>query len=74
MKKVRIKNINFNDIKHFVELAENVEEPGVAVRKGKITIDGSSLMGMLALDTSDGIEVSYPASATEFDLFIQTLI
>lgn len=74
MKKVKIKGASLNDITHFVELASKVEEPGVNVYKGRTVIDGSSLMGMLALDISNGIEVEYPASATEFDEFIQTLI
>ena len=74
MKKIKIKSLSVNEINHFVELASKVEEPGVHVYKGRTIIDGSSLMGMLVLDISDGIEVEYPASATEFDEFIQTLI
>lgn len=74
MKTIKIKNLSINDITHFVELANKVEEPGVIVKKGKITIDGSSLMGMLALDTSGGIEVTYPTTANEFNNFIQQFI
>lgn len=74
MKKVKIKNTNLNDISRLVELASKVEGPGVIVHNGRTTIDGSSLMGMLTLDISDGIEVEYPASAIDFDNFIKTLI
>lgn len=74
MKKVKLKNLKINDIAPFVELAQKVEEPGVLVHKGSTAIDGSSLMGMLALDTSNGIEVEYPTSAIDFDNFIKNLM
>lgn len=74
MKTVEIKNITLDNMTHLVELASKVEGPGVIVNKGNTAIDGSSLMGMMALDTSKGFEITYPISATEFDNFIQTLI
>lgn len=74
MKKIKIYISGINDITRFVEEASKVEGPGVIVYKGSTGIDGSSLMGMLALDTSGRVEVTYPATATEFDNFIQQFI
>lgn len=71
MKKVKISISGVYDITQFVEHATKVEGPGVNVYKGSLIIDGTSLMGMLSLDTSRGIEVEYPQEAKDFENFLQ---
>lgn len=71
MKKVKIQISGMYDITQFIEHASKVEEPGVIVYKGSTMIDGSSLMGMLNLDTTHGIIVEYPQDAQDFDDFVQ---
>lgn len=74
MKKIKIHISGMNDITNFVKEASKVDGPGVIVYKGSMSVDGSSLMGMLALDTSKEIEVEYPSSAIEFDKFITPFV
>ena len=71
MKRVKIKIDGINDIIRFIEQAVLVEEPGVHVYKGSVVIDGTSLVGMLSLDTSKGIEVEYPSSAENFSKYLK---
>lgn len=68
-KKVRLTSIH--DIILFQECAEAVQGK-VTVVKGKFTVDGKSLLGIMSLDVVDGIEVIYPAKAKEFDEFLST--
>lgn len=73
--KTAIINIHgVHDITQFVEQASKVSEPGVTVHRGQTKIDGSSLMGMLALDTEDAIKVEYPEFAVDFENFITKFI
>ena len=74
MNKVKIKIAGLYDITRFVEAASKVEGSGVIVTNGKTTVDGSSLVAMLALDTSNGLEVKFPYSAIDFSNFIQEFI
>lgn len=74
MKKIKIHISGVYDITQFVEHAAKVESQGVNVYKGKIMLDGASLMGMLALDTSPGIEVEYPDNAKDFEDFLQQFV
>ena len=74
MNKVRIKISGLYDITRFVEQASKVGGTGVIVSNGRMIIDGSSLMGMMSLDTSKGIMVEYPSSAEEFHNFIQEFV
>lgn len=74
MKKVKIQISGVYDVTQFVQQASQVDAPGVNVYKGHMAVDGASLMGMLALDTSNGLEVEYPESAKEFDNFIQQFV
>lgn len=74
MKKVKINISGIYDITQFVQQASQVEGPGVIVSKGRISVDGSSIMGMLALDTSGDIEIEYPSSAIDFDNYIAAFV
>ena len=71
MKKTVIKLNEIYDISLFIEKASRVKEPGVIVRKGSVVLDGTSLIGMLSLDTKDGITVEYPDNEIEFETFIK---
>lgn len=74
MNKVKIKIAGLYDITRFVEAASKVEGHGVIVSNKRTTVDGSSLVAMLSLDTSHGLIVEYPSSAVEFNTFIQEFI
>ena len=74
MNKAKIKISGLYDITRFVEAASKVEGHGVIVNNGRTAVDGSSLVGMLSLDTSKPILVEYPSSATEFNNFLQEFI
>lgn len=74
MNKVKIKIAGLYDITRFVEAASKVGGPGVMVSNKRTTVDGSSLVAMLSLDTSYGLMVEYPASAINFNTFIQEFI
>ena len=69
MNKVKIKIEGVYDITRFVEEANKVR-PGVNVYKGNIMLDGTSLVGMLSLDTKNGIDVEYPEDALDFEQFL----
>lgn len=47
--------------------AEMVPDGDVVVSKGKFSVDGKSILGILSLDMTDGVLVSYPESATQFE-------
>ena len=74
MNKAKIKIAGLYDITRFVEAASKVEGSGVIVTNGKTTVDGSSLVAMLSLDTSNGLEVEFPYSAIDFNKFIQEFV
>jgi phosphotransferase system HPr-like phosphotransfer protein len=66
MKRKKIRLTSIHDIILFQECAEAVQGK-VTVVKGKFTVDGKSLLGIMSLDVVDGIEVIYPAKAKEFE-------
>ncbi len=65
-----IKLNSVNDVVNFVQEANKVKGD-VIVGKKNCAIDGSSLIGMSALDISKPILVRYPEEATDFDEFIR---
>ena len=73
MKTLKINIAGIYDITQFVKFASEVK-PGVNVRKGSQCIDGASIMGMMALDTTGGIIVEYPADAKDFEDYISNFI
>ena len=74
MKKIKIKISGADNITRLVEQASLVEEPGVYIHKGKTIIDATSLVGMLALDTSQPIIVEFPSSAIDFENYLKEFI
>ena len=68
--KEMIISINYiSDIKDFIAEAQKVDG-AVLVRKGSYCVDGTSILGMLSLDTSQPIIVSYPEKASNFEKWI----
>lgn len=57
-----IKISGIHDIAEFVTYASEVNGD-VCVQRGRFIIDGKSLMGMLSIDTSEGVIVEYPEDA-----------
>ena len=72
-KKVYIVMSDVRDIMAFADIAGKVDGP-VDVQRGRTNIDGSSLMGLYAVDMSQGVAVEYPEDATEFEAFIAPFI
>lgn len=66
MNKKKIRLTSVHDIMLFQECAEAVQGE-VTVVKGKFSVDGKSLLGIMSLDVVDGIDVIYPAKAKEFE-------
>ncbi len=73
MKTVKIDINGIYDITEFVRQATKVDS-GVTVYKGSVAIDGASLVGMMSLDTTGGIDVEYPETALDFDDFVSNFI
>ena len=72
-KKVYIVMSDVRDIMAFADIASKVDGD-VDVQRGRTNIDGSSLMGLYAVDMSQGVAVEYPEDATEFETFITPFI
>ena len=71
MSKKLIRLTTIHDIILFQECAEAVQGT-VTVKKGKLSANGKSLLGIMSLDVVDGIEVIYPTKAKEFEEFLLT--
>ena len=71
-KVVRLEKIS--EITEFVNEAMKVTGGEVIIRRERYVVSGSSLMGLISIDTTKGITVEYPASATEFDKFLDKYI
>ncbi len=66
---MRIKINSLNDVYEFVKHAQDVDGD-IIVSKGKFHVDGKSVLGILSLDMSDGVNVTYPEEATAFGDFL----
>lgn len=66
---MRIKINSLNDVYDFVKHAQDVEGD-IVVSKGIFHVDGKSVLGILSLDMSDGVNVMYPEEATIFGEFL----
>lgn len=72
---VMSKNIKINsikDIKEFVQQATKVEDK-VIVNKTPYSVDGKSLMGLMSIDLSQGVEVIFSDEETEFAEYLKSL-
>ena len=61
------------DITDFVNAASRFEKHNgdILLFQGKQVVEATSLLGVLSLDTSKGVIVSYPNDFTEFNNFIK---
>ena len=61
------------DITDFVNAASHFEKHkgDILLLQGKQIVEATSLLGVLSLDTSKGVIVSYPNDLTEFNNFIK---
>lgn len=57
------------DIGKLVTLASKVESD-VVISRGKFSVDGKSLMGVMSIDVSQGCIIEYDEEAKEFDEFV----
>lgn len=73
MRKTYVEIHSIHDMTQFVQLAAMVDGD-VTCRKGKYTVDGKSVMGVMSIDISTGVVVEYPETATEFDEFVSQFI
>lgn len=64
-----IKMNSVTNVMNFVKEASKIEGD-VTVLKGRYTIDGKSVMGVMSIDMSTGMTVEYPADAVDFENFI----
>jgi phosphotransferase system HPr-like phosphotransfer protein len=70
MKNKTIKINGISDITSFIREASKVDGD-VLCTKGRYTVDGKSILGLMSFDTSTGFEVEYPASAYDFDTYLE---
>lgn len=64
------------DITDFVNAATRLEKHkgDILLSQGRQIVEATSLLGVLSLDTSKGVTVSYPNDLEEFHNFIQSFI
>ena len=64
------------DITDFVNAASHFEKHkgDILLLQGKQIVEATSLLGVLSLDTSKGVIVSYPNDLIEFNNFIKPFI
>lgn len=60
---------SITDMTDFIHHAVMVDGD-VICRKGKYTVDGKSIMGVMSIDISTGVTVEYPDDATDFNEFL----
>jgi hypothetical protein len=69
MKNKTIKINGISDITSFIREASKVDG-NVLCTKGRYTVDGKSILGLMTFDTSTGFKVEYPETAYSFDLYL----
>ena len=67
---MRIKITGINDKYQFIRQASKVDGD-VNISKGSTHLDGKSLLGILKLDMTEGVNVTYPKDAKEFETFLE---
>lgn len=65
-----IKISNLEDINEFVAEANKVSGD-ITLKRGKFVIDAKSLLGVLAINIAEGVDVTFPIMAKEFAEFIR---
>jgi phosphocarrier protein HPr len=69
-KEITIKMSGINDAALLVEMAKKLSTD-VTIRHGKFCVDGKSILGVLSLDMSDGVQVEYDENETEFENWLR---
>ena len=64
------------DITDFVNAATRLEQHkgDILLSQGRQIVEATSLLGVLSLDTSKGVTISYPNDLEEFHNFIKPFI
>ena len=70
MKEMIISIHGLYDVYMFIEKAQAVEGD-VTIKRGVYCADGKSALGVLSIDMSQNVTVTYPTSALEFEDFIE---
>lgn len=70
MKTKFIKIHGIVDVTNFAKEAFKVNGD-ICLRRGKYTVDGKSLMGIMSIDVASGVVVEYPDDAEDFENFIK---
>ena len=70
MKVMTVRIIGVADAATLVEHAKEINTD-VTIRHGKFCIDGKSILGVLSLDMSDGVQVEYDENETEFENWLR---
>ena len=58
-----------HDVYEFINYASKVDGD-VLLKRGKFAVDGKSFLGVFSIDISQGVIITYPASATDFEQYI----
>lgn len=66
-----IKVIGLNDV-YLLNAEAHKVEGDVTASRGKYSIDVKSILGLLSIDLTRGVTITYPANAIEFDKFLLT--
>jgi phosphotransferase system HPr-like phosphotransfer protein len=70
MKRIEVKICGIHDAALLVENAMKTEGD-VTLYRGRYAIDAKSLMGVMAIDASQGVIIEYPNDVTKFEDFIK---
>lgn len=73
MKNMVIRVRGINDACRLAAAAQKVDGD-VTIKRGRIAVDGKSMMGVLALDMSDGVTIIYPNTAEDFEKFLAEFV
>jgi len=70
---MKVMTVRIRGVADAATLVEHAKEinTDVTIRHGKFCIDGKSILGVLSLDMSDGVQVEYDEDETEFENWLR---
>ena len=70
---MKVMTVRIRGVADAATLVEHAKEinTDVTIRHGKFCIDGKSILGVLSLDMSDGVQVEYDENETEFENWLK---
>jgi phosphocarrier protein HPr len=70
---MKVMTVRIRGVADATTLVEHAKEinTDVTIRHGKFCIDGKSILGVLSLDMSDGVQVEYDENETEFENWLR---